>query len=350
MIRKVIMGRHWLRKKQNIIIQPYRGYSSINRLYLGGRVLEDEQITLHRDESFFQTLRNNYKRWESDEIADVPVTLQIGQQIHQTVTDREGYFLFDEAEGISLHNEEQWKIAYLTADFVYRHTNYDLTRQAEIFLPNPTAEFGIISDIDDTIMHTDVLYRLRMLKNTFLYNPYKRRPLPGMATWINALRKGPKGTSSNPVFYVSKSPRNIFDYLSVFLQFNQFPKGPILLRDFGRTGVRPPDYPGHKLDEIDKIFQTYPGLSFILIGDIAGRDAEIYHHFQKKYPSQVLSIYLRNIIQKNRDKIFYSWRNEHNPINFQLIENPLEGATHSLQQGWIGPFFLDKIKNEVKDS
>ncbi|MCB0667250.1 MAG: DUF2183 domain-containing protein, partial [Saprospiraceae bacterium] len=226
------------RKQDKVIIQPYRGYSSPQRLYLTGRILEDEQINSHREESFFQTLRNNYKIWESDEVAHVPVTLEIADQIHQTITDREGFFMFDEAEGIDSGEREHWLKVLLKANFTYRRRQYQIANPAEVFLPDRAAQFGIISDIDDTVLHTDVLSRLRMLRNTFFYNPYRRKPLPGMSTWIRGLRNGADGEQKNPVFYVSKSPRNIFNYLATFLQINDFPKGPILLRDFGRTGLR----------------------------------------------------------------------------------------------------------------
>ena len=60
------------KKKDQIIIQSYQGYSSPQRIYLTGRILEDEQISSDANESFLTTIRNNFKRWESDEITKVP--------------------------------------------------------------------------------------------------------------------------------------------------------------------------------------------------------------------------------------------------------------------------------------
>lgn len=333
------------RKKRKIIIQPYHGYSSPHRLYMTGRILEDEGIYSEKNETLFQTLRNNFKRWESDEVPRAPVTLEIDNGIYQTLTDREGYFLIDERNGLELMESEQWLQVRLRAEFVHRRHQYHLQKPAEIFLPSGQATYGIISDIDDTILHTNVVSRLRMLGNTLLLNPYRRQALPGMSAWINALRNGHRSKSPNPVFYVSKSPRNIFDYLSIFLKVNQFPKGPILLRDFGRTGIRPADYTGHKEDEIDRIFRTYPNLSFILLGDIAGRDAEIYHHFQQKYPRQVLAIYLRDIKKKNRSEIFHSWKKDLRTPNLLLFDDISEGVIHSAEQGWISPDVVDQVKS-----
>lgn len=327
----------WKKKEDHVIIQPYLGYSSDHRLYLNGRVLEDEKITTEENETFARTIWNNFKRLESDEVRNVPITLEIGQLIHQTMTDREGYFTFDQKEGISLSSSEHWLKIILKANFIYRRKEYQLSQSGEIYLPSSEAVFGIISDIDDTILHTDVLSRLKMLRNTLLKNAYGRQPLPGMSAWLNGLRKGPNGYFQNPVFYVSRSPRNIFDYLSTFLTINDFPKGPILLRDFGKTGYRPDNYAGHKKDEINRILLSYPELPFILIGDIADRDPEIYRSFQEKYPHQIIGIYLRNIKNKKKSQVFQSWYKQANDPDIQLIENAEEGVLHSIDRGWLHP-------------
>jgi phosphatidate phosphatase APP1 len=51
----------------------------------------------------------------------------------------------------------------------------------ELLIPEKQAEYGVISDVDDTILKTDVtsFLKLRLLKNSLLTNAYQRIPLKG---------------------------------------------------------------------------------------------------------------------------------------------------------------------------
>ena len=109
------------------------------------------------------------------------------------------------------------------------------------------------------------------------------------------------------------------------------------MREFSKTGNRPSNYAGHKKDEINRILLSYPDLPFILIGDIADRDPEIYRSFQEKYPHQIIGIYLRNIQNKKKSQIFRSWYKQANDPDIQLIHDTNEGVMHSLERGWISP-------------
>ena len=70
----------------------------------------------------------------------------------------------------------------------------------------------------------------------------------------------------NPFFYTSKSPWNLYAPLVEYLEVQQLPLGPLLLRDFG---LRPEKE--RKRKAIEEILATYPKLKFILSGD-SGED------------------------------------------------------------------------------
>ncbi|NND35284.1 MAG: DUF2183 domain-containing protein, partial [Saprospiraceae bacterium] len=333
--------------RDKVIIQPYRGFSSPLNFYLRGRILEDKNIAIHRDATLFDTIKSNFNRWESDEIPHVPVTLQVADTQYETTTDREGYFIFEFSPGLNQQELEEWQFVDLVSKFQYWGQNYQISAHAEIFLPSTRAKLGIITDIDDTILQTDVLFRLKLLRNTFGQNSFQRRQLSGVSQWINALHRGVNEDEQNPVFYVSKSPRNIFDYLANFLTINDFPKGPVLLRDFGRQGIkRSKDYLGHKEDEIDRILNTYPDLKFIFFGDIAGRDPQIYHYIEQKYPGRVLAIFIRDIDHKRRRSAFEAWYSAAQPSKLTLIRSTLEGAKDTYAKGWHGKGVLEKLDEE----
>ena len=94
---------------------------------------------------------------------------------------------------------------------------------------NGHERFGIISDIDDTVIRTDATSLLGTFRSTMLANARTRLPFPGVAALYRALH----GAGTNPLFYVSSSPWNIYDMLSDVLAIRGIPAGPLLLRNWG---------------------------------------------------------------------------------------------------------------------
>ena len=315
-----------------MIIEPYRGFGSPSRLYIRGRTLKDKNILVQPGESRLNTFRDNFQRFNSDEVPHIPLHIQFGLVKYVVTTDREGYFLLDRLEGPALSQEPKWEAIQIESLPHKKHQ--EAKTHGELFIPSDQASFGIISDIDDTILKTDIAFINRALLNTFLKNPFQRKPIQGMSTWINALHNhGPFG---NPVFYVSKSPWNIYSYLSQFLEINQFPKGPILLRDIGRQGTpKPRNAPGHKKEEIQRILDSYPKLSFILIGDIAGDDPMIYAHIQERYPGRILAVYIRDIDHRRKQRKFQSWLDRKAFPNLWVYQDVREAFTHAHEHGWV---------------
>lgn len=94
-------------------------------------------------------------------------------------------------------------------------------------MPPAKAKFGVISDLDDTVIQTNVLSVLQAAHNTFLHNAYTRLAFPGVAAFYQALQQGQDG-SMNPIFYVSNMPWNLYDLMNDFFDMRHIPRGPIL--------------------------------------------------------------------------------------------------------------------------
>lgn len=224
-------------KKDKLQIISFQTYGTASHLYLRGRALEDEEIDLS-EKGFFNLLRNTWKRFETDEIKNTPikVTLPNGKTFLSR-TDKDGYFLIDKSVGddlASITNSEGWlnfEVSYVDAALKTEilHQN---RFPGEMLIPSESADFGVISDIDDTILHTGVVSSLkwRVIINTVFRRAVSRKPLDGAAVLYHRLHLGPSGKNANPIFYVSHSPWNLYRYLELFLKTNDFPKGPILLR------------------------------------------------------------------------------------------------------------------------
>ena len=66
-----------------------------------------------------------------------------------------------------------------------------------------SAQFGVISDIDDTVVYTAASNPLEMIRIAYLGNAGSRRPFAGVAAFYQALQAGTAdgGFAGNPVFY-----------------------------------------------------------------------------------------------------------------------------------------------------
>ena len=327
-------------KKDKLQIISFQTYGTASHLYLRGRALEDEEIDLSQ-KGLFRLLRNTWKRFETDEIRHTPITVKLpDNRTIGTKTDKDGYYLIDATieRLVSLTNSEGWlnfEIAY--ADTLLKREILHQNRfPGEMLIPSEKADYGMISDIDDTILHTGVVSSLkwRVIVNTVFKRATTRKPLRGAADLYHLLHRGPSGNNANPVFYVSHSPWNLYRYLELFLQTNNFPKGPILLRSMSSFGKRKSEKP-HKQHEILNILKTYPWLSFILFGDSGEKDADIYIDIAKQNPGQVRAIYLRSVNNEKRMDRIHALVEEHRITPILVVNSSEEVIAHAKTHGFI---------------
>ncbi|MEW5989089.1 MAG: phosphatase domain-containing protein [Chloroflexota bacterium] len=282
-------------------IIPYRGYGTADRLYLKGRVLEDEGIRPGSDrDSFWDNLLNMYRRFESDEIPGARLLARFQGQVHEVTADDEGYFELWITPAAPLPAGQLWHTVNLELVEPLRPGHRPVQATGRILVPPATAQFGVISDIDDTIVVAEVTNLLKMAKNVFLGNARTRLPFPGVAAFYQALRAGMDGRTHNPLFYVSSSPWNLYELLSDFFQLNGIDPEPILLlRDWGisESELLPTGHHEHKLAAIGRLLDLYPHLPFLLIGDSGQQDPEIYHQIVHDYPGRIAAVYIRHVDQ-----------------------------------------------------
>ena len=161
----------------------------------------------------------------------------------------------------------------------------------------PAARFGVISDIDDTIVETGATNFLKHWRTVVANSARSRTAFPGVSHLYRALTKGAGGPETNPIFYVSSSPWNLYDLFESFLALRKIPHGPMFLKDFGldRDKWLTGGHDGHKLRMIERIMDAHPELSFVLIGDSGQRDAAIYAEAARRHEGRVLAVHIRDV-------------------------------------------------------
>jgi phosphatidate phosphatase APP1 len=296
----------WLRPLQ---LDAYRSYGTATKFYIKGRLLADRGIVAPTaTDSRWRNFRSMVRRFNSREVpnADLVAEMPDGTK-HLVTTDDEGYFtLIIEPQALPEPVAYLWypiPVSVTRLPRAFRPPAAKVEAAARVLVPPPTAEFGIISDLDDTVLETKATNVVKMLGRVLLSNAHSRLPFEGVAEFYQALQKGQTGRPDNPFFYVSSSPWNIYDVLEEFLSLGKLPTGPLLLRD---AALRmPPPLPGesvaasahhaHKLHEIDGLLKTYPTLPFILLGDSGQEDTRIYREVVRRFPGRIKAIYIRDV-------------------------------------------------------
>lgn len=280
------------------VVVPYRGFANAERFFLKGRALEFEGIFLEKSKSRLRNLLDNLRRIESDEIPGAKIVLQILDKEHHTESDKEGYFTLSLTwQSPPSDQESHWLTGVVRfSENPKPGIQPKESSPVEILYPSPKASFGIISDVDDTVLQTFVTstFKLKMLYATLFEDSHHRLPMEGMPELLQALEAGGDGQRLNPIFYVSDSPWNLYDMLTQFMQFHELPKGPILLQDYAVQMLWPRKGQAvHKLEAFRQIMEMYPHLSFVMLGDTASMDADYYLKMAEEFPGRVLAIYIR---------------------------------------------------------
>jgi len=323
---------------QTILIHPYRSYGTHFRLYVKGRVLDNPPFEITRKHTFWETLRNAFRQFDTHEIPDINISLKIAGFELSTAADKKGYFLFDAilpADISVLSDNEGWVTFELNVLGQQAHLSAGIL--GEYLIPEKEADYAIISDIDDTILNTGVtsFLKWKVLVNSFFVNAYSRIPLEGASELYRKLHFGIDNKEKNPIFYLSNSPWNMYQYLKLFLDHNGFPKGPILLRTFSSIFQRVSSEKPHKQKEIINLLNAYPELKFILIGDSGEHDATIYTDIAAQFPDRILCIYLRTVNHKRRMQHVKSIVDNFRTTPVLLVETSKDAVVHAKTMNFI---------------
>ena len=335
-----------------IQIVGYRGYGTAERALVLGRVLQDEGVRAPvASQSRWRNLVSTLRRIESDPLpfARVRARIAAGDARHEEiVADNEGFLRHWLTRRESLAPPGWHTVALDLAD---PPNGAPVRATAQILTPAPTATFGVVSDMDDTVLQSEVTSFLRAARTVLLENALTRLPFPGVAAFYRALERGATGAEANPIFYVSSSPWNLYDVIDGFLEAQRIPAGPLLLRDwdFGRLSER---HAHHKGTVIREIFDTYPALPFLLVGDSGQEDPEIYTELVRERPGRVKAVYIRNVsVDAHRSARIQALAREVADAGSTLVlaDDTLAVARHAAMHGWIDSMSLDEIGGAKRD-
>lgn len=334
-----------------VMILPYRGFGNATEIYLKGRVLKDKGILSAEDhDTVWKNLLATYKRFASVEIPGVRVKATFQEQSQEAVTDKEGYFEVRFRPQQPLSAGRAWHDVDLELLDSVDLSQGTVRATGHVLTPTVGSQFGVISDVDDTILKTDATSLLKAARLTFFNNARTRLPFEGVAAFYRALQSGPDSSLFNPIFYVSSSPWNLYDLLADFCAVQGIPKGPLLLRDLGFE----PDkfftnsHLVHKQAQIRLILNTCENIPFVLIGDSGQHDPEIYLEIIREFPGRILAVYIRDVSLDIRDTGVQQLMIEAGKLGVEmlLVPDTVAAARHAIKLGLIDPEQLPDVRAE----
>ena len=267
-------------------IECYGGHGGAGGVVVRGRVLDDPPVDdAVEGEGVGAAAIRTVRHFLTDELPGVPLELTVADATVSATTDSDGYFRVElEPEPAQL--TAPWTDGVVELAGEYRGITGPQMSWTRVRVADPAARFGVISDVDDTILETGVQRVGHMIRQTFTGSALTRTPFPGAAELYRDL-----AAEVNPVFYVSSSPWNLHSFLTAFLEHRDFPEGPVLLRDLLGTA----EGREQKHARIREVLDLHPDLRFVLIGDSGEKDPEIYADIVRAYPGRILATFIREV-------------------------------------------------------
>ncbi len=162
-------------------------------------------------------------------------------------------------------------LASFTVNVIYDGQNI----YSESFWFPEKADFIVVSDIDDTILVTEVNSRLKMTYNSLFKSVRERKPVPGTPELYQLFKHGASRLGIPHFIYLSSSPAFLSRTLKHFINSNAFPQGTLILKKSLTSG----GHESHKSGWLKKITQMYSDKPVILFGDSGEKDPLIYRSF-----------------------------------------------------------------------
>jgi len=246
-----------------------------------------------RDLSFLQynrrkTFRTIFKLYRSRTYPDAQVHLKVGQMLLSTRTNAFGFF---HLETNAIHEGDRLQRVFLEdGDEVMIPP--DLFPHTTQLISSPML---IVSDIDDTLVHSFITRRFRKVKTMLFTTMEKRKAVTNMFDLIHWFCK----QGAHPI-YLSNSEQNLYPLIYRFLRHNRFPDGPLFLKQIRSVwdviwNIKFPIRHLHKFHVLEDLLNYFPDKKLILVGDNTQSDLPVYLSIAERHPGRVLYIIIRKV-------------------------------------------------------
>jgi len=260
-------------------VAAFPGYGSEEWVRVLGRVMIPPKARTRGDA--YAGVRG-WRSFVAVPVGFAQVRVTIDGVVHEIVADRGG--VIDATLPASL--SPGWRTVTMSVE-------QGAAIETRVFIVSDEVRFGVVSDVDDTVMVTALPRPLVAAWNSFVLNEHARQPVPGMAVLLERLVQQHPGA---PLIYLSTGAWNVAPTLTRFLRRHLFPAGAMLLTDWGPTHDRWfRSGREHKAENLARLAREFPHISWLLVGDDGQHDDDIYTAFTAAHPENVAAVAIRRL-------------------------------------------------------
>ena len=269
-----------------LTVLPYVGHGTATRAHVRARVVLRRAKPTQRH-GRVGTVLSAVAHYLNVDVPGQQVVVEVAGASTPAVSGREGYVDADLAlPGLA----PGWhplllRLAGVTAPPV----------SGRLLVVDPSARLGVVSDLDDTVIHTGLTRIVEAVRTTLVVSATERVPIPGVARLYRALVSTDAGRA--PIFYVSTGAWNLHAMLDSFLARHGFPAGPLILTDWGPGGtwLFRERSEAVKVRIVAGLLAEHPHLRWVLVGDSGQDDPQAYAAVARAHPGRIHAIYIRDV-------------------------------------------------------
>lgn len=289
----------------------FGGYASEQRARIIGRVVMSRRY----DQRMWLRERRGWRQFFDAQVPCEPVVIRFGDAEVVTWTNDDGYFDVEfgghglvsgrhDVHVQVLNRRDVRDCARISGGRLVSSERVSVRAtgwvSTQVRVIGDSENFGIVSDIDDTIVVSMIPRPLVAARHAFVDRVSAREAVPGMSEFLRVM--GERGSVTAPAgeavpqVYLSTGAWNLVPALRDFIARGRFLRGTFLMTDFGpsntgwfRSGSE------HKRRELRRLAAFFPQVRWLLVGDDGQRDPQIYAEFAAQYPDCVAGIAIRSL-------------------------------------------------------
>jgi phosphatidate phosphatase APP1 len=264
-------------------LELYGGFAAPAGGFLLGRVHAGEPpVAPVEGESKMRRVAQTIESLEANPVAGARVSVTVAGRPFEVVTGDRGYIAIDTLPGYTPPPTPPatLPVHLQLGESAYRAAPVD----GEVAVYDDLPGLAVISDIDDTLLDSEVTHKARLAENTLTRSTYELKAFAGAAPVLTKL------AGAVPIFFVSGSPWGFHDRLGGYFARNGFPKATLVLK---RLSAEPlTDQMAFKWPHVLQVVDALPRRRFLCFGDSGEKDPEVYDRLRRERPGRVEAIYI----------------------------------------------------------
>ncbi|MHC1558967.1 phosphatase domain-containing protein [Actinomycetospora sp. C-140] len=161
--------------------------------------------------------------------------------------------------------------------------------------PSSTRRLGVVYDVDGVLRIAPLRRQWGRLRILMTRGPRDRRSLLGMQRLLRVIAESGPDVE---VFFLTALPDTLHRPLRAALRHDEYPAGTALMA--GRHLISGWWWGAgldHKRAVLDRLAASRPDTSWVLVGDDAGHDPDLFAGFARDHPGRVAAIAMRHLVE-----------------------------------------------------